>query len=59
MDVPVKNKKRAKRIKRNFIAKALREDTKFKTKVVGLVKHKRPKKVSVKDVERFLVDEEL
>ena len=37
-----------------MVAKELRTNKAYVPKVVGLVKHKRPKKVSVKDVERFL-----
>ena len=54
MDVPQKSKKRAARRKRNLVARELRTNKAYVPKVVGLVKHKRPKKVSVKDVERFL-----
>lgn len=58
MDVPQKNKKRAKRRKRNLVAKELRTNKAYVPKVVGLVKHKRPKKVTIKEVEKFLDEQD-
>lgn len=55
MDELVKDKRRAMRRKRNFVAKQLREDKQFRPKVVE--KKRTRKSLRVQDVEQYLEEE--
>lgn len=54
-DTPVKNKRRATRRKRNFVAKELRENKAFRPKVVE--KKRTRKQIRVQEVEQWMEEE--
>lgn len=54
-DLPTKNKRRATRRKRNFVAKELRENKAFRPKVIE--KKRTRKNIRVQEVEQWLEEE--
>lgn len=54
-DLPTKNKRRAMRRKRNFIAKELRQDKQYRPRVVE--KKRTRKNIRVQEVEQWLEEE--